>query len=565
MLSTDTDLDLPQAPLQALPEMGVLTASAAATLLAACGGGGGGGAGTGAVAGAGTSAGSGTTAGASTGTTTSTATGTVPQSLATTGTGSSPAASDEEAARFLLQAQFSASDAEIATLRSTGYAAWLNTQFAAPQGPTGWDWLEARGYGVVDANSYFFNTYQADFMVWNQLMTAPDAMRKRVALALSEIFVASLASSDFDWRSHGFAAYWDVLVKNAFGNFRQLLEDVTLNPAMGYFLNTRGNQKENTATGRLPDENYAREVMQLFTIGLYQLNLDGSEKRDGSGNKIETYTQSDVSNLARVFTGYDFDTSTAPRLAVPGLTYTINPKDSVRLPMTLNPSRHSTLAATFLDTTVAANTPGAAALKTALDALFNHPNTAPFFCKQLIQRLVTSNPSPAYVARVAGVFVNNGAGVRGDIPSVLAALLLDDEARSPVGLNSVNFGKLREPVVRLVQWGRSFGVASAAGTWKLFDTTRSDTQLGQSPLRSPSVFNFFRPGYVPPGTALATSQTPAPEFQLVNETTVGGYLNFMQDVIRNGFNIGTPAVPEPSYTAYVRDVTCSYTAELALC
>jgi Protein of unknown function (DUF1800) len=249
---------------------------------------------------------------------------------------------------------------------------------------------------------------------------------------------------------------------------------------------------------------------------------------------------------------------------VPGLTYTINPKDSVRLPMALNPSRHSTLAATFLGTTVAANTPGATALKTALDALFNHPNTAPFFCKQLIQRLVTSNPSPAYVARVAGVFVNNGAGVRGDIPSVLAALLLDDEARSPVGLNSVSFGKLREPMVRLVQWGRSFGIASAAGTWKLFDTTRSDTQLGQSPLRSPSVFNFFRPGYVPPGTALATSQTPAPEFQLVNETTVGGYLNFMQDVIRNGFNIGTPAVPEPSYTAYVRDVTCSYTAELAL-
>jgi uncharacterized protein (DUF1800 family) len=478
--------------------------------------------------------------------------------------GAGKAASDEEAARFLLQAQFSASDAEIATLRSTSFAAWLNTQFAAPQGPTGWDWLEARGYGVVDANNFFFNTYPADYMVWNQLMTAPDAMRKRVALALSEIFVASLASSDFDWRSHGFAAYWDGLVKNAFGNFRQLLEDVTLNPAMGYFLNTKGNQKENAATGRLPDENYAREVMQLFTIGLYQLNGDGSEKRDGSGNKIESYTQSDVSNLARVLTGYDFDTSTGPRMAVPGQTYTLNPKDSARLPMALNPSRHSTLVATFLGTTVAANTPGAAALKTALDTLFNHPNTAPFFCKQLIQRLVTSNPSPAYVARVAAVFVNNGAGVRGDLPSVLAALLLDDEARSPVGLSSVNFGKLREPMVRLVQWGRSFGIASAAGTWKLFDTSRSDTQLGQSPLRSPSVFNFFRPGYVPPGTVLASSQTPAPEFQLVNESSVGGYLNFMQDVIRNGFNIGTPAVPESSFTAFARDIACSYSAELGL-
>ncbi len=536
MQLTDEEMNLPQAPALDSRDLGVLVASAAA-LLTACGGGGG------------------TRAGA--------ITSSVPVPLAATGVGASPAASDEEAARFLLQAQFSASDAEIAMLRSTSFAAWLNTQFAAPQGPMGWDWLEARGYGMVDTNNYFFSTYPADFMVWNQLITAPDAMRKRVALALSEIFVASLASSDFDWRSHGFAAYWDGLVKNAFGNFRQLLEDVTLNPAMGYFLNTKGNQKENAATGRLPDENYAREVMQLFTIGLYQLNLDGSEKRDAIGNKIETYTQSDVSNLARVLTGYDFDISTGPRLAVPGQTYTINPKDSVRLPMALNASRHSTLASTFLGTTVAANTPGATALKTALDALFNHPNTAPFFCKQLIQRLVTSNPSPVYVARVAGVFVNNWAGVRGDLPSVLAALLLDDEARSPAGLSNINFGKLREPMVRLVQWGRSFGIASAAGTWKLFDTSRSDTQLGQSPLRSPSVFNFFRPGYVPPGTVLASSQTPAPEFQLVNESSVGGYLNFMQDVIRNGFNIGTPAVPQAAYTAYARDVTCSYTDELA--
>ena len=182
----------------------------------------------------------------------------------------------------------------------------------------------------------------------------------------------------------------------------------------------------------------------------------------------------------------------------------------------------------------------------------------------MIQRLVTSSPSPAYVARVSAAFVNNGAGVRGDISAVLAAMLLDDEARGPASLANPGFGKLREPMLRLVHWGRSFGVSSAAGSWKLFDTARADTQLGQSPLRSPSVFNFFRPGYVPPGTALAAAQTPAPEFQLVNETSVGGYLNFMQDVIRNGFNIGNPAVPEAAYTAYVRDITCNYSTELAL-
>ena len=520
-------------------------ASAAAALLAACGGGGGA-----------TSTGSGTG---------SSATGGAATGIAGPATFNNypAAASDQEAARFVLQAQLAVTDADIAAVRTSTYTAWLKQQYAAPLGQTGWDWLESKGYGVVDANSYFFNNYPADFMIWNQLFTSTDALRKRVALALSEIFVVSLTTADFDWRSHGIAAYWDVLVKNAFGNFRQLLEDITLNPAMGYFLNTKGNQKENVASGRQPDENYAREVMQLFTIGLYQLNLDGTEKTDASGNKIESYTQSDVSNLARVFTGYDFDTTSA-RLSVPGQTYTINPKDSAQKPMKLTVSNHSTLAATFLGTTVAANTAGAVALKTALDTLFNHPNTAPFFCKQLIQRMVTSSPSPAYVARVSAAFVNNGSGVRGDISAVLSTLLLDDEARSPAGTTSTGFGKLREPMLRFVQWGRSFGIASAAGSWKLFDTSAADTSLGQSPLRSPSVFNFFRPGYVPPGTALASTQTPAPEFQLVNETSNGGYLNYMQNTIRSGLSVPSPLVPQAAYTGYVVDVACPYTKELAL-
>ena len=158
-------------------------------------------------------------------------------------------------------------------------------------GPTGWDWLEARGYGVNDKHTYYFASYPADFMVWNQLMTAPDAMRKRTALALSEFFVISLNASEFTWRSHAVASWWDMLVRNAFGNFRQLLQDVTLHPAMVGFSIPRGNQKEDPYSSRVPDENYAREIMQLFSIGLYELNIDGTEKRDGSGKRIETYTQ----------------------------------------------------------------------------------------------------------------------------------------------------------------------------------------------------------------------------------------------------------------------------------
>ena len=479
------------------------------------------------------------------------------------------ALTDPQAARFLLQSQLEATTGEIIAVRGTTYAAYLQQQFAKPIGQTGYQWLEARGYGASDIRRYFFSTYPADFMIWNQLFTASDSMRKRCALALSEFFVVSLSSAEFNWRSHAFGQYWDLLVGSAFGNFRKLLEDISLNPAMGYFLNTKGNQKENTTTGRVPDENYAREVMQLLTIGVDVLNLDGSVQTSG-GKKLESYTQSDVTNLARVFTGYDFDTSDGVRITplnddgTPE-TYTIESRGYTQKPMSLNASRHSTLATTFLGTTIPGNTPGAAALKTALDTLFNHPNVGPFFGKQMIQRLVTSNPSPAYVARVAAAFNNNGASVRGDLKAVWTAILLDDEARGAGNLASTTFGKLREPMLRFIQWGRSFGLNSAANSWKMFDTSGASDKLGQSPLRAPSVFNFFRPGFIPPSTALAATQSPAPEFQLVNETTVGGYLNYMQNVMRSGIYAGDPGVPFiGGNQTYVPDITASYTQELAL-
>ena len=478
------------------------------------------------------------------------------------------ARSDAEAARFLLQAQAYATTADIAAVRAGTFADWLSTQYGKAIGPTGWDWLNARGYATIDSTTrYFDNTYPGDYMIWNQLMTSPDALRKRCALALSEFFVVSLSGLDFAWRSHGIAAWWDLLVAHAFGNFRQLLEAVTLNPAMGYYLNTKGNLKENTATGRQPDENYAREVMQLFTIGLYQLNLDGTEKKRGGqeGGRIETYSQSDVTNLARVFTGYDVDMSQNVNTYDAVLNRNIPNTTAARLPMVLNASRHSTLAATFLGANVPANTPGAAALKTALDTLFNHPNVGPFFGRQMIQRLVTSNPSRAYVARVAAAFNNNGSGVRGDLKAVWSAILLDEEARSPAGLTQSSFGRLREPMLRLVQWGRTFGITSALGSWKIGDLSNTASQLGQSPLRSPSVFNFFRPGYVPPSTALATSKAVAPEFQIVNESTVGGYLNYLQGVVRNGLYVNAPDQPNAgSNASNGYDITAAYTGELAL-
>jgi uncharacterized protein (DUF1800 family) len=494
-----------------------------------------------------------------------------PNRSAKAGNGYPKANTDAEAARFLLQSQFSVSDSEMLAVRADSFASYLQKQFAKPLGPLGWDWLDTRGYSVANKYNYVYTAWPADFMLWSQIFSAPDAMRKRCALALSEFFVVSMqgTTASFLWRGHAFTQYWDLLVGNAFGNFRKLLEAVTLSAAMGYFLNTKGNQKEDGA-GRQADENYAREVMQLFTIGLNKLNLNGTEQLDGNGKPIPTYALSDVTNLARVFTGYDLDNvqgrnsgdifEGSGRLSL----VRVDSKESVRRPMVLDDAKHSTLAASFLGATVPAGTKGVDALRTALDTLFNHPNVGPFFGKQMIQRLVTSNPSPAYVARVATAFNNNGAGVRGDLKAVWAAILLDDEARSPQGLVNPSFGKLREPILRFAQWGRTFGIKSAQGSWKVFDTSVSD-RLGQAPLRAPSVFNFFRPGYVPPNTALAANKSPAPEFQMVNEISVCNYLNFMTIVINwQGLPVYDADKPNIDRAVETFDIKVDYSKELAL-
>ncbi len=470
--------------------------------------------------------------------------------------------SDNQAARFLLQAQFSASTDEIASVQAKGPAVWLAEQMNATPGIKGWDWLDANGYNMANSARYYDQEYVSDRMIWNQLLTSPDAVRKRAALALSEMLVVSISGVDLTWRGHAMASYWDSLSANAFGNFRTLLEEVTLNAATGKYLNTMGNLKENSA-GRQPDENYAREVMQLYTIGLYKLNLDGTEQVDASGNKIDTYTADDVSNLARVFTGYNAQPATGGTTLVPSDNNRLIPTTSVVVsPMALNANNHSTLAVNFLGINIAANTNAATALQIALDGLFNHPNVGPFLAKQMIQRLVTSNPSPAYVARVASIFNNNGNNVRGDLKAVFTAILLDDEARSDIGITQVGFGKLREPMLRFVQWGRTFADSSTRGSWKIGDLSNPATQLEESPLHSPTVFNFFRPGYVPPSTAIASNNLVAPEFQIVNESSVGGYLNFMQTSIRNGFFTSNSDLPGNNLGGVT--IAANYTDELAL-
>jgi uncharacterized protein (DUF1800 family) len=364
--------------------------------------------------------------------------------------------------------------------------------------------------------------------MWWKLFSAPDLFRQRAALALSELFVVSHLGLPISWRNFAIANYWENLETHALGNFRDLLEAVTLSSAMGTYLNMKGNQKYDAKTGRSPDENYAREVMQLFTIGLYQLNIDGTLKLDAFGKPIETYDNTDIQGLAKVFTGWNTATGTDPTGDLVPAAYRQG------LPMTLNASLHSPEEKKFLGTTVAAGTLGIPSLKAALDTLFSHPNTAPFVCKQLIQRLVTSNPSPAYVARVSKIFENNGKGIRGDMKSVWTAVLLDTEARQTTGLTT--YGKLTEPMVRLLQWGHTFHATSSDGLWTL-GYTDSDTTLGQMPMRAPTVFNYFRPGYVPPNTQLAAQNLVAPEFQILTEPTVVSYVNYMAGTVNNARNI----------------------------
>jgi uncharacterized protein (DUF1800 family) len=439
-----------------------------------------------------------------------------------------------EAAKFLAKGTFGPTDAETARVSQLGYLAWIEEQYAKPRAYHGsyWDTENAAILAASGGDRTAFGD-QVTNSFWKQALIGDDQLRQRVAFALSEIFVISMADGSIDYwdkRTRGAAGYLDMLGDNSFGNYRTLLESVALHPMMGRYLSHLGNEKEDPDSGRLPDENFAREVMQLFSIGLVQLNLDGTPKLAG-GQQIPTYGPADIAGLAKVFTGWGWygpDTSE-------GRWYGwVEAADRNYRPMQAYPNYHSTSEKSFLGTTIPAQSvpDPKASLKIALDTLFVHPNVGPFFGKQLIQRLVTSNPSPAYVERVASAFNNNGAGVRGDMKAVIRAVLLDPEARRPEFNQS--YGKLREPILRVSAFLRAFNARSKSGKYLVGRTDDPSYGLAQSPLFSPSVFNFYRPGFIPPNTAAGEAGLAVPEMQITNEVSVAGYANYVMFALSNG-------------------------------
>jgi uncharacterized protein (DUF1800 family) len=420
-----------------------------------------------------------------------------------------------EAFRFLNQASMGATEAEAQRVIEMGYAAWIDEQMQMPA---------SLSEPYVDAGLVSTGDVQRGSRVgaWvNNALHGPDQLRQRVALALSEILVVSEigALGFYQWEL-GLADYYDVLAKNAFGNYRDLLEEVTLHPAMGHYLSMLGNLKPDVEKNIRPDENFARELMQLFTIGLVELKLDGSEKKDARGLAIPTYTQETVEGFAHVFTGWNYiqcpDDQPQP----------IRPIHSCRrVPMVLYPARHDAGQKQLLNgVTLAARWEGAENdLPDALDNIFQHQNVAPFISFRLIQRLVASNPSPAYVARVASVFNDNGSGVKGDLGAVVKAILLDAEAR-PASYSPID-GKLKEPLLRITQLWRAYDAVSARGDGQYLLDEMS-RKIGQGPLQANSVFNFFQPSYAPLGQ-ISDQQLVAPEMQIETEYLTAIFTSYL--------------------------------------
>src|SRR2546421_206668 len=432
------------------------------------------------------------------------------------------------AGRFLSQATFGATDALITQVQNQGYDAFLNAQFAAPMS-SHLAFVDAAVAALPSPSPSPSATPNQPTLTmtndawWTNAISGQDQLRQRVAFALSETLVVSINSAGLGNRPFALPTYYDVLVRDAFANYRQLLEDVTLNPAMGAYLNMLQNDKANPSRGTLPNENYARELMQLFSIGLYDLNLDGSLTLSSSGFPISTYGQGEILGTAAVLTGWTY--------AQPGAT---NPvffpgaaAQSWRDPMINIASHHQTDAKNLLNGVVLpANQTAAQDLKTALDTIFNHPNVGPFICRQLIKRLVTSNPSPGYVYRVASVFNNNGQGVRGDLKAVVRAILLDYDAR--VGFPTAQgAGHEREPVLRVTNLLRAFNATSPSGKYSV---RNAYANLAEEAMHSPTVFNFFSPDYSAPG-AIAAAGVKSPEFEITTATTVVAAANFLRTPI----------------------------------
>ncbi len=429
--------------------------------------------------------------------------------------------------RLLEQATWGPNDALLAHVRKVGAAAFLDEQFAMPQ-------TKYTAFAPVPANrpdtcvddrtppvtpaSYCardnYTLFQLQREFFRNAVMAPDQLRQRVAFALSQILVVSGTEIN---QAYAMQRYQQMLADLAFDNFRNVLTQVTLSPAMGKYLDMVNNAQPNAATGVEPNENYAREVMQLFAIGTVELGPDGTALTDAGGKHVATYDQDEVEGYARVFTGWTYPTAAAygaaPRAG--------NNPQYFDGPMEQRSQFHDFAAKSLLDgATAPANLTMNADLAHAINSIFMHPNVGPFLGRQLIQKLVTGNPSPAYVARVAAVFNNNGAGVRGDLKAVVRAILLDPEARAPAP-GDATYGRLREPVQFVVAVARALD-ATTDGVFFRAQTAA----MGQPVFVAPSVFNFYPPDYVIPGAAVL-----GPEFALQNTTTAFARINYVNALV----------------------------------
>jgi uncharacterized protein (DUF1800 family) len=416
--------------------------------------------------------------------------------------------------RLLDQASWGPTLADIAHVQSVGLQGWINEQFAAPQTQIPQPPATLPTYcstSVACAQQSFFQN----------ALHGPDQLRQRVAFALSQIFVISAVEIP---RGDAMASYFNMLSKDAFTNYLTIMKDVTLSGGMGTYLNMVNSDKPNTTAGQIANENYARELMQLFTLGTARLNPDGTPILDINGQTIQPYSEAQVQAFAKVFTGWTYARSDGATPAFPNNT------QFFLAPMVPLDAHHDLSAKTLLNTTLPAGQSAQQDLDGALNDIFNHPNAGPFVARQLILHLVSSNPSPAYIGRVSAVFNNNGSGVRGDMKAVIQAILMDSEARrgdNPATADPGD-GHLREPVLYITNLLRGLIVQTSDPNSFASGLQQFGLNMGQRVMYSPSVFNYFSPDYVIPGTT-----TFGPEFQLLTTASTIVRQNFVDSVVRN--------------------------------
>lgn len=447
----------------------------------------------------------------------------------------------EDASRFLGQASLGASYEEIQYVTQTGMEAWIEEQIAMSYSPylpkyqTTYQEIVNMINLVHPGSTINRSRNFMSFIFYESALKDPDVLRNKVAFNLLQILVVSNASITLNNKGFGHSSYYNILYDGAFGNYRDLLTDVTLHLMMGSYLSHFKNKAGNPAQGTFADENYAREIMQLFSIGLWEMNLDGTYVLDANGEKIPTYDITDIQELAKVFTGLAggaYDTVLFPNLiGVPlSYNYSLNKYD-MTVPMVMFEDKHDTGTKIMIDgSIIPAGQPGMQDISDALDVLFNHQNVAPFMAIRLIQQMVKSNPTPAYIKRVATAFNNNGYGVRGDMGAVFKAILLDPEARDCNWISDEKNGRLKQPIERIVNLFRAFDIDSPSGKLWLTDGGLTNF-LGQAFMASPSVFNFFSPFYAE-SDYVAPNDMVSPEFQILHAVTAIYALNLTEDAIK---------------------------------